>query len=176
MTWGLPMAIQADDVRRLQRLVNVLFVLWLFTVMAFAWIVFARTPGMVTAREFVVLDQHGTARVRIAAPLPEPVTNGKVAKRDDTVSGVMLYDARGNERGGYVTDNSIGNAFLTLDSNNGQDVTLVAYPNGGAELGLNDDEKNKVVIAALGSGPRLRLTRRGTSIFDQPPQANEPTK
>ncbi len=60
---------------------------------------------------------------------------GKQEKRDDSVSGVMIYDSLGNERGGYVTDNSVGNAFLTLDSNIGQEVTLVAYPDGGAEFG-----------------------------------------
>ena len=80
----------------------------------------------------------------------------------------MLYDARGNERGGYVTDNSVGNAFLTLDSNTGQEVTLVAYPNGGAEFGINDDRKNKVTLGALQTGPRLRLVRSGKTVFEEP--------
>ena len=65
----------------------------------------------------------------------------------------MLYDKLGNERGGYVTDDSVGNAFLTLDSNTGQDVTLVAYPTGGAEFMINDDLKNKVILGALKAGP-----------------------
>lgn len=107
-------------------------------------------------------------RVRIAAPLPEPIIMGKERKRDDSISGILLYDALGNERGGYVTDNSVGNAFLTLDSAIGQEVTLVAYPKGGAEFGMNDDEKNKVVMSALKSGPRFRLIRGATAVVDLP--------
>lgn len=93
---------------------------------------------------------------------------GKQERRDDSVSGVMIYDSLGNERGGYVTDNSVGNAFLTLDSNVGQEVTLVAYPDGGAEFGINDDQKDKVAFGALKSGPRFRLVPGGSTVFEQP--------
>lgn len=120
------------------------------------------------ARGLAIVDEHGKTRVRIAAPLPEPIIMGKERKRDDSISGILLYDALGNERGGYVTDNSVGNAFLTLDSNIGQEATLVAYPKGGAEFGINDDEKNKVVMSALKSGPRFRLIRGGTAVVDLP--------
>jgi hypothetical protein len=93
---------------------------------------------------------------------------GKQEKRDDSVSGVMLYDTLGNERGGYVTDNSVGNAFLTLDSNIGQEVTLVAYPDGGAEFGINDDQNDKVVLGALKAGPMIRLVQKGKWVFEEP--------
>jgi hypothetical protein len=104
--------------------------------------------GVLHVRGLAVMDASGTTRVRLQAPLPEPTIMVTQQKRDDSVSGVMLYDKLGNERGGYVTDNSIGNAFLTLDSNTGQEVTLVAYPDGGAEFGINDDQKNKVSLTA----------------------------
>jgi hypothetical protein len=90
-------------------------------------------------------------------------------KHDDSVSGVMIYDSPGNERGGYATDNSVGNAFLALDSNVGQEVTLVAYPNGGAEFGINDDQKDKVVMGALESDRGFGLIQRGKTVFEQPP-------
>ena len=115
--------------------------------------------GVIHVRGLAVLDAEGKTRVRIQAPLPEPVIMGRQGKRDDSVSGVLIYDSLGNERGGYVTDNSVGNAFLTLDSNLGQEVTLVAYPKGGAEFGINDDQKDKVVLGALESGPRFRLVQ-----------------
>ena len=124
--------------------------------------------GVIHVRGLAVLDAKGKTRVRLQAPLPEPVIMGKQEKRDDSVSGVMIYDSLGNERGGYVTDNSVGNAFFTLDSNLGQEVTLVAYPKGGAELGINDDQKDKVVLGALESGPRFRLVQRGKTVFEQP--------
>jgi hypothetical protein len=119
-------------------------------------------------RTLVVIDDHGTERVRIGAPLPEPIIMGQKKKRDDSIAGILLYDKLGNERGGYVTDNSVGNALLTLDSNVGQEFTLVAYPNGGAEFGINDDQKNAVSLSALESGPRLQLRKRGQVVFEQP--------
>jgi len=97
---------------------------------------------------------------------------GKRQKSDDSIAGILLYDARGNERDGYVTDNSVGNAFLTLDSNVGQEVTLVAYPSGGAEFGIDDDLKDKVVLSAVKSGPLIRLYRAGATIFQQPQALN----
>lgn len=93
---------------------------------------------------------------------------GKQQKRDDSVSGILMNDALGNERGGYVTGNSVGNAGLTLDSNIGQEVTLVAYPKGGALAILNDDEKNQVAISASQEGPRLRLFRHKHTLVDLP--------
>jgi hypothetical protein len=129
------------------------------------------TADIVTARGLVIVDEYGKTRVRIGAPLPEPIIMGKQEKRDDSISGILIYDRLGNERGGYVTDNSVGNAFLTLDSNSGQEVTLVAYPKGGAEFELNDDAKNKVVLSASKSGPMIRLLRTGTAIFQQPPSS-----
>ena len=128
----------------------------------------ADSNGVLHVRGLAVVDAAGKTRVRLQAPLPEPVIMGKQQKRDDSVSGVMIYDTLGNERGGYVTDNSVGNAFLTLDSNIGQEVTLVAYPGGGAEFGINDDQKNKVALGALANGPLLRLVQGGKTVFEQP--------
>jgi hypothetical protein len=129
------------------------------------------SDGVLHVRGLAVVDASGKTRVRLQAPLPEPIIMGKQGKRDDSVSGVMIYDSLGNERGGYVTDSALGNAFLTLDSNVGQEVTLVAYPNGGAEFGINDDQKDKVVMGALENGPGFRLIQRGTTVFEQPPAA-----
>jgi hypothetical protein len=70
-----------------------------------------------------------------------------------------------------VTDNSVGNAFLTLDSNIGQEATLVAYPNGGAEFGIKDDQKNILVFAALKTGPVMRLVQNGAIVIQELPAA-----
>src|SRR5450755_1985071 len=128
---------------------------------------------IVTARGLIIVDENGKTRVRIGALLPEPIIMGKRQKSGGSIAEILLYDARGNERGGYVTDNSGGNAFLTLDSNVGQEVTLVAYPNGGAEFGINDDLlKDKVVLSAVKSGPLIRLYRAGATTFQQPQAPN----
>jgi hypothetical protein len=169
--------------RQLARRVNVLSSCSIIATVIFALLFYGNirqevrtdSNGVLRLRGLAIVDASGKTRVRLQAPLPEPVIMGTQQKRDDSVSGVMLYDALGNERGGYVTDNSVGNAFLTLDSNTGQEVTLVAYPNGGAEFGINDDQKNKVTLGALQTGPRLRLVRSGKTVFEEP-AIDRPTK
>src|SRR5688572_926232 len=68
-----------------------------------------------TLRERVIVDSMGTPRVRIAAPLPDPIMLGKRFNRGGVVSGILIYDAEGNERGGYVTGDESRGAALTLD-------------------------------------------------------------
>ena len=165
--------------RQLVSAMKCLLVLWVVTVVGVIWLsrespVWANSgpqDQILNARGLVIVDEHGKTRVRIGAPLPEPIIMGKRQKRDDSISGILIYDAAGNERGGYVTDNSVGNAFLTLDSNIGQEATLVAHPQGGAEFGINDDHKNQVALGASKSGPRFRLIRGGTTVMDLPSSA-----
>lgn len=123
-----------------------------------------RGGGKLRVREITVVDEHGIERVKIAAPLPDPITLGKRSKRDDSMAGILIYDARGNERGGYATDNSVGNAFLTLDSDQMQAVTLVAYPGGGAELGVNNEKKDAVALSAVNDGPKVKVVRGGVTV------------
>jgi hypothetical protein len=166
--------------RQLARRVNVLFACSITATVLLAILSYGLSrreslspddSGVLHVRGLAVVDSAGKTRVRLQASLPEPVIMGKQEKRDDSVSGVMIYDSLGNERGGYVTDNSVGNAFLTLDSNIGQEVTLVAYPDGGAEFGINDDQKDEVVLRALKSGPKFRLVQGGGTVFEQPAAA-----
>jgi len=74
------------------------------------------TSGQIVhARGLIITDDRGTERVVIGAPLPDLVIFGKRHKRDGPVSGLIIADATGTERGGYVTDDQAGNALLTLD-------------------------------------------------------------
>jgi hypothetical protein len=123
-----------------------------------------RGGGKLRVREITVVDEHGVERVKIAAPLPDPIVLGKRGKRDDSRAGILIYDARGNERGGYATDNSVGNAFLTLDSERLQAVTLVAYPGGGAELGVQNEKRDAIALSAVNDGPKMKLIRAGVTI------------
>jgi hypothetical protein len=126
----------------------------------------AQVGDELRVREITVVDEHGVERVKIGAPLPDPINQGKRGRRDDSISGILIYDSRGNERGGYVTDNSIGNAFLTLDSDRMQQVTLVAYPGGGAEFGIQNETKDAVALSAVDKGPKLKLVRAGETISE----------
>ena len=85
------------------------------------------------------------------------------------MSGILIYDAAGDERGGYVTDSTKtgGNALLSLDSKDGQVVTLVAYPHG-AELGVKRGRSNGVVLRSLEEGSDIVILNGGQISFKQP--------
>ena len=77
------------------------------------------------------MDKNGVERVVISAPVPEPIINGARGKRDDPISGILIYDPKGNERGGYSTsDGTDFGALLTLDSE--RDQVFTAYANAGS--------------------------------------------
>src|SRR4051812_8681659 len=50
-----------------------------------------------TVRELTVVDEKGVPRVRLGAPLPDPTVMGKQVPRQGVVSGLMIYDADGDE-------------------------------------------------------------------------------
>src|SRR5438067_10814790 len=52
-------------------------------------------PTDLTVRGLSVVDDAGMVRVRIGAPLPDPISNGQRGKRDDAMSGILIYDAAG---------------------------------------------------------------------------------
>src|SRR6202795_1487583 len=90
-------------------------------------------PGILTVKRLAVVDDKGTERVVIAAPLPDPIIQGTRVKRDGPVSGMLIFDPKGNERGGYVTsDTGDLAAFLTLRSEPDQVFTAYANANSGA--------------------------------------------
>src|SRR5438045_599608 len=61
----------------------------------------AQSAGQfLTVRGVTVVDEKGVARVRLGAPLPDPTVMGKQVPRQGVVSGLMIYDADGDERGG----------------------------------------------------------------------------
>jgi hypothetical protein len=61
---------------------------------------------MLMVKRLAIVDEKGTERVVIAAPLPDPIVQGKRVKRDGPVSGILIFDPKGNERGGYVTSDT----------------------------------------------------------------------
>ena len=75
-------------------------------------------------------------RVRLSGRLPDATIEGRRVVRGDDVGGLMLYDDKGVERGGYVTFNKSGNVALTLDTRRKQVVLLAADPADGAVIKL----------------------------------------
>lgn len=113
-------------------------------------------------RGIVVVDSLGIERVIVGAPLPTAQTSfgNRVYPREKGagVYGVMLYDAEGQERGGYVTDDDYGNVFLTLDSKTGQTFLALAEPNGSTALQMWDRKgKNKISLEASDESAEIKL-------------------
>ncbi|SDF52490.1 hypothetical protein [Cellulophaga baltica] len=109
----------------------------------------------------VVTDSNGVERVIIGANLPHPQGHGTRFDRGGEVSGIMLYDSEGQERGGYVTDNDYGNIFMTLDSKTSQRALFIAEPQGAATLQVWGNNGNKIVIGASDEGTQFDISENG---------------
>lgn len=111
-------------VQLLMRMVTGILILWLATVLvhfvssAGASQTTSAAPAApvsradsLRVRELVVVDAKGTPRVRIAAPLPEPIMLGRRSKRGDAVSGVLLYHCQYQELAQTAGSNSTMGGF-----------------------------------------------------------------
>jgi hypothetical protein len=138
----------------------------------------ASTNGKILrARGLIITDEKGTERIVIGAPLPDPLILGRRHKRDGPVSGLIIADATGTERGGYVTDDQGGNALLTLDGQGFQTVLLLAEPDGNTTFRIWDRSHSSITMGAWDDAPFLNLKREGLAVFLQPPgnaQASDP--
>lgn len=133
----------------------------------------------IVTREIVVVDPNGRERVVIAAPLPEPRLAGALSKRGDSLSGILLFDADGNERGGYVTgDDPSSGVSLTLDEIGRMAVSLWAGERGSSGLRFGNQDGNAVDLQVNPAGTFLTLREKGqitavipTSATPPPPDA-----
>jgi hypothetical protein len=121
--------------------------------------------------EVTVVDEHGVVRARLGGNLPDATTRtGRPIPRGDKAAGLLIYDDRGAERGGYVTFEKSGTAALTLDTRGPQAVLLAAdsLPGSGAALRLWTG-KSWVDVRADEGGPRFSASRGGHVVFAEPP-------
>jgi hypothetical protein len=123
--------------------------------------------GVLTVRGLVVVDGNGVERVRIEAPLPDPLVLGKRFPRGGTVSGILLSDEEGNERSGYVTSDGYPNVFFTLDSLARQHVLFITEPQGDPTLRLWDGTSVST-LSAGSDGPGLKLADGEKTLLEIP--------
>jgi hypothetical protein len=136
-------------------------------------------PQKLRVRELAVVDERGTERVLIAAPLPDPLIAGTRHKRDGAVSGIIIADATGTERGGYVTaHDGYANALLILDAQGFQTVLLLAEPDGATMFRIWNREGSKgSVTMGVSDNPFLNVKQNGAPLFVTPagnPQSRDP--
>jgi hypothetical protein len=92
----MPEEIAALDRRisQLKKYVVALALLWAGTTGLWFMKSPASQPENLIVKRLAVVDQKGTERVVISAPLPEPMINGKRGKRDDPVSGILMFRSK----------------------------------------------------------------------------------
>jgi hypothetical protein len=163
-------------ISQLRNYVVVLALLWAGTPGAWLVTMFptaarAAQPESLTVKRLAVVDEKGTERVVISAPLPEPIINGKREKRDSPVSGMLIYDPKGNERGGYATsDGGDLGALLTLDSENDQVFTACANAGSGATVWVSNEKHQNVAMSTHNTAV-LEITHGKKIVYKQPPDA-----
>lgn len=135
-----------------------------------------QNPQKLRVRELAVVDERGTERVLIAAPVPDPMLAGKRRKRDGAVSGIIIADATGTERGGYVTADGYANAMLTLDAQGSQTVLLLVEPDGGTTFRIWNHDKGSITMG-VSDHPFLNIKQNGQPRFITPadnPESRDP--
>lgn len=146
-------------------LLNTLFiaVLWIKH-QSFVNATIHRPNDVIVARAIVLVDSMGVERAILGAHLPDPTFHGYRVSRGGAVSGLMLFDAEGQERGGYVTDDEYGNIFLTLDSKTSQQALFIAEPQGGATMQVWGRNANKISIGAYEDTIAVDMNLNGKNI------------
>src|ERR1700722_2102894 len=66
-----------------------------------------------TVRRLDVVDENGTIRMTLGSPTPQPIVDGLQYKRVFPVSGLVIYDKDGGERGGFGVADIADSAVVT---------------------------------------------------------------
>jgi hypothetical protein len=112
--------------------------------------------SVLVLRALSIVDARGVERVRIAAPLPDVIMLGRRYERGDPVSGILIFDGEGNERGGYITDEN-RNAALTLDEINRAAVHIGTNDRGEAHFSLSNGRGGYAILGMRPTGTFLAL-------------------
>lgn len=109
------------------------------------------SESILKVKGLIVVDKNGIERVVIGSDFPDPISMGKRVPRggeaNDLMAGIMLHDAEGNERGGYMTSGFYPNIFLTFDQITGQQMMLLNEPFGGSSMMVNSGNGNSYMLS-----------------------------
>lgn len=97
-------------------------------------------------RELNIVDEHGQARIRIGAPLPDP----KGLKRAVKAYGIQFMDSSGQEIGGLAMLDSIGIRGLCFDSEEGYEAMCMGLIQGKPNITFRHDWKERIIIGVEG--------------------------
>jgi hypothetical protein len=95
-----------------------------------------------SVRELNIVDEHGQARLRIGAPLPDP----KGLKRAVKAVGIQFMDASGKEVGGLAMLDTIGVNGLCFDSVEGYEAMCIGLIKGEPNITFRHDWKERITL------------------------------
>jgi hypothetical protein len=97
----------------------------------------AASPETLRVRKLVVVDDAGRERTVIAAPIPDPVVDGKTVKRRVAVgAGMQFREPDGTERGGIASEDD-GSFMFGIDDASGHERAHLYYiPSRGSGVFL----------------------------------------
>lgn len=126
-------------------------------------------------RELTIVDEKGRDRIVIASPLPDPVVDGKVARRVRFVSAAVQFKAAdGTEQGGIALSED-GSMIFGIDDERGHERAHLYYiPKRGSGVFLQGESGKETVsllVPGDGSDPKLEMTNRtGNTVIALPPR------
>ena len=92
----------------------------------------------ITARRIDIVDEKGVIRMTLSGQTPAPIIDGLQYKRAFNVAGMVLYDDKGSERGGFGTaDVNGGMAVLALDPPAMDAIGWRVSPDGETRFSIN---------------------------------------
>ena len=95
-----------------------------------------------SVRVLNIVDEHGQARIRIGAPLPDP----KGLKRAVKAVGIQFMNASGEEIGGLAMLDSIGINGLCFDSTEGYEAMCIGLIQGEPNITFRHDWKERITL------------------------------
>jgi hypothetical protein len=92
-----------------------------------------------TVRRLDIVDANGTIRMTLGSPTPSAIIDGIQYKRVFPVSGLVIYDKDGSERGGFAIADIAGSAVVVAqDHANNDAIGWRISPDGSVSFEINE--------------------------------------
>lgn len=120
----------------------------------------------ITARRIDIVGDDGVIRMTLAADTPPPIIDGIQYQRAFGVSGLILYDIDGNERGGFGVADAPGGtaAVLALDHPAMDAIGWRVMPDGAVSFSINqapsllrEPRLDDRLVPGVATSTRIRL-------------------
>jgi len=145
------------DVKRVIPICFLVVALAVFGLVSLKKVVVAADEKVLRLRSLEIVDSTGVARMRLGAPVPDPVTGGKSSPRRSPQAGIQLNDAKGNEIGGLgMLDD--GSTILCFDTRTSEATCMYVLPSGERGFSVSDDSGKDRAIMKLNADKTVSIS------------------